>query len=152
MFPHRPLNINVVNNGKSLKTTRYLQLDDEVVKFVADMNNSNLPVNRDSILRYLRYAVSQLFAGAILVEQSSAILINCVEPYGRLKSTYAPYEGRTAAKIHLSSYPEKESKYSWITVVQVQEDNATKLKIGATAFNLLVTSNLRLGKSSSSSI
>ncbi|KAG1495368.1 hypothetical protein G6F46_013337 [Rhizopus delemar] len=44
-------NINVVNNGKSLKTTRYPQLD-EVVKFVAGMNNSNLPVNRDSILQY----------------------------------------------------------------------------------------------------
>ncbi|KAG1519269.1 hypothetical protein G6F52_008781 [Rhizopus delemar] len=47
-------NNNVVNNGKSLKTTRYPQLDDEVVKFVADMNNNNLPVNRDSILRYVR--------------------------------------------------------------------------------------------------
>ncbi|KAG1498916.1 hypothetical protein G6F54_004749 [Rhizopus delemar] len=45
-------NINVVNNGKNLKTTRYPQLDDEVVKLVADMNNNNLPVNRDSILRY----------------------------------------------------------------------------------------------------
>ena len=43
-------NINVVNNGKSLTTTRYSQLDDEVEKFVADMNNNNLPVNRDSIL------------------------------------------------------------------------------------------------------
>ncbi|KAG1562381.1 hypothetical protein G6F47_000981 [Rhizopus delemar] len=43
---------NVVNNGKSLKTTRYPQLDDEVVKFVADMKNNNLPVNQDTILRY----------------------------------------------------------------------------------------------------
>ncbi len=50
------ININVVNNGKSLTTTtRYPQLDDEVVKFVADMNNNNLPVNRDSILRYVRH-------------------------------------------------------------------------------------------------
>ncbi|EIE86858.1 hypothetical protein RO3G_11569 [Rhizopus delemar RA 99-880] len=47
-------NTNVVKNGKSLKTTRYSQLDDEVVKLVADMNNNNLPVNRDSILRYIR--------------------------------------------------------------------------------------------------
>ena len=45
---------NVVNNGKSLKTTRYPQLDDEVVKFVADMKNNNLPVNQDTILRYVR--------------------------------------------------------------------------------------------------
>ncbi|KAG1046497.1 hypothetical protein G6F43_011020 [Rhizopus delemar] len=48
-------NINVVNNGKSLKATRYPQLD-EVVKLIADMNNNNLPVNRDSILRYLNVA------------------------------------------------------------------------------------------------
>ncbi|EIE90709.1 hypothetical protein RO3G_15420 [Rhizopus delemar RA 99-880] len=47
-------NTNVVNNGKSLKTTSYPQLDDEVVKLVADMNNNDLPVNRDSILRYVR--------------------------------------------------------------------------------------------------
>ncbi|EIE90495.1 hypothetical protein RO3G_15206 [Rhizopus delemar RA 99-880] len=48
-------NNNVVNHGKSLTTTRYPQLDDEVVKFVADMNNNNLPVNRDSILRYMAH-------------------------------------------------------------------------------------------------
>ncbi|EIE92658.1 hypothetical protein RO3G_17369 [Rhizopus delemar RA 99-880] len=48
-------NVNVVKNSKSPKTTRYPQLDDEVEKFVADMNNSNLPVNRDSILRYVRH-------------------------------------------------------------------------------------------------
>ncbi|KAG1495164.1 hypothetical protein G6F47_009136 [Rhizopus delemar] len=47
-------NVNVVKNSKSLKTTRYPQLDDEVLKFVADMKNNNLPVNRDSILRYVR--------------------------------------------------------------------------------------------------
>ncbi|CAO3679520.1 unnamed protein product [Rhizopus stolonifer] len=99
-----------------------------------------------------RYAVSQLFAGAILIEQSSAILLNSVEPYGRLKSTDAHYERRIATAIHLSSYPEKESKYGWITVIKVQEDNTTKLKIGTTTFNLLATSSLRLGKSSSLSI
>ncbi|KAG1586589.1 hypothetical protein G6F48_006501 [Rhizopus delemar] len=44
-------NINVVNNGKSLTATHYPQLD-EVVKFVADMSNNNLPVNRNSIIRY----------------------------------------------------------------------------------------------------
>lgn len=54
--------------------------------------------------------------------------------------------------MHLSSYPEKESKYGWMTVIQTQEDNTTKLKIGTTTFNLLVTSSVRLGKSSSLSI
>ncbi|EIE91774.1 hypothetical protein RO3G_16485 [Rhizopus delemar RA 99-880] len=45
---------NVVKNSKSLKTTCYPQLDDEVVNFVADMNKYNMPVNRYSILRYIR--------------------------------------------------------------------------------------------------
>ncbi|KAG1057673.1 hypothetical protein G6F43_000491 [Rhizopus delemar] len=45
-------NVNVVKNSKSLKTTRYPQLRDEVEKFVADMKNNNLPVNQDTILRY----------------------------------------------------------------------------------------------------
>ncbi|KAG1089801.1 hypothetical protein G6F42_019879 [Rhizopus arrhizus] len=110
-------------------------------------------INRDwLIFPQYRYAVSQLFAGAILIEQSSAILLNCVEPYGRLKSTDSHYERRIATAMHLSSYPEKESKYGWITVIQAQEDNTTKLKIGTTTFNLLATSSLRLGKSSSLSI
>jgi hypothetical protein len=73
-----------------------------------------------------------------LIEQSSAILLHCVEPYGRLKSNNAHYERRIVTAIHLSSYP--------------QEGNTTKLKIGTTTFNFLVTSSLRLGKSSSFSI
>ncbi|CAO3631090.1 unnamed protein product [Mucor fragilis] len=110
-------------------------------------------INRDwLIFPQYRYAVSQLFAGAILIEQSSAIILNSVEPYGRLKSTDQHYERRIATAIHLSSYPEKESKYGWITVIKVQEDNTTKLKIGTTTFNLLATSSLRLGKNSSLSI
>lgn len=57
----------------------------------------------------LRYAVSQLFVGAIQVEQSSAILLNCVKPYGRLKSTDARYGRRLATTMHLSSYPKKKN-------------------------------------------
>ncbi|KAI9366306.1 hypothetical protein BD770DRAFT_423205 [Pilaira anomala] len=76
-------------------------------------------INRDwLIFPQYRYAVSQLFAGAILLEQSSAILLNSVEPYGRLKSTDAHYERRIATAIHLTSYPEKETKYGWITVIK----------------------------------
>lgn len=99
-----------------------------------------------------RYTVSQLLAGAIMIEQPSVILINCVEPYSRLKSTDTHYEWRIATAMHLSSYPEKESKYVWITVIQAQEDNTTKPKVGTITFNLLVTSSWQLGKSSSPSI
>lgn len=47
--------------------------------------------------------------------------------------------------MHLS-YSKKECKYGWITVVQAQEDNTMKLKIGMTTCNLLVTFSLRLDK------
>ncbi|KAG2230699.1 hypothetical protein INT48_003706 [Thamnidium elegans] len=81
-------------------------------------------INKDWIISLqLRYAVSQLLAGAILIEQYTDILVNCIEPYGRLKSTDARYKRRIATTIHLSSYPKKENKYGWMTIVQVQEDN-----------------------------
>lgn len=68
-------------------------------------------VNKDwTLFPQLRYAVSQLFAGAILVEQSSAILINCVEPCGLLNSTDAHYGRRLSTTMHLSSYPKKKTQ------------------------------------------
>ncbi|ORE01789.1 hypothetical protein BCV72DRAFT_281822, partial [Rhizopus microsporus var. microsporus] len=125
---------------KHISSHKYIELSKSVTE----------SVNKDwTLFPQFRYAVFQLFAGAILIEQSSAILINCVEPYGRLKSTDAHYERRLATTMNLSSYPKKECKYDWITVVQTQEDNAMKLKIGTTTCNLLVTSSLRLDKNSS---
>lgn len=70
-------------------------------------------VNKDwAFFPQLRYAVSQLLAVAILVEQSSAILVNCIELYGRLKSTNTHYEQRLVETTHLYSYPKKECKYA----------------------------------------
>lgn len=88
-------------------------------------------INRD--WQY-RYAVSQLFAGAILIEQSSAILLNCVEPCGRLKKYW--YTLRTKNCNSNASFFIQKRKYGWMTVIQTQEDNTTNLKIGTT-FNLL---------------
>ena len=48
-------NVNVVKKGKSLKAPHYPQLDEEVKKFVADMNANNLPTNREAILRYVKH-------------------------------------------------------------------------------------------------
>ncbi|KAG2232621.1 hypothetical protein INT48_001310 [Thamnidium elegans] len=49
---------NVAKTGKSVKGTRYPQPDDEIRKYVADMNANNLPVNRDSIIRYIKVITS----------------------------------------------------------------------------------------------
>ncbi|OBZ84879.1 Transposable element Tc1 transposase, partial [Choanephora cucurbitarum] len=56
-------------------------------------------VHTPTRLKMSGYAVSQLFAGAILIEQSYAILLNSVEPYGRLKSTDAHYERRLSQRV-----------------------------------------------------
>lgn len=83
-----------------------------------------------------------------LLSGSTASLVNCVEPYGRLKSVDAHHERRTCSSIHQSSFPKSKSKskYGQIEICLTHDDNTTKLKIGATSCNLLVTSSVRLGK------
>lgn len=94
----------------------------------------------------LGFATSQIFAGSILLSGSTALLINCVESYGRLKTVDSHHERRTVSATHKSSFPKTESKYGQISVCVVEDDNTTKLKIGTTSCNLLVTSSIRLDK------
>lgn len=123
----------------------YKQISNQ--KYIELLKSMTETINRGwKLWPQLRFAVSQLFAEAILVEQSSAILINCIEPYGRLKSTDAHYERRLTSTMHQSSYPKNECQYGWITTAATQEDNTTKLRIGITTCNLLVTSSMRLDK------
>ncbi|KAI7859232.1 hypothetical protein BDC45DRAFT_432689, partial [Circinella umbellata] len=104
-------------------------------------------INKDwAFFPQLRYATSQIFAGAILVNESGALLINCTEPYGRSKGVDAHFERRVATKLHNSSFPKKATNYGWITTITTNEDNTTKLKIGTTVSNLLVTSSIRVDK------
>ncbi|CEG67171.1 hypothetical protein RMATCC62417_03638 [Rhizopus microsporus] len=120
---------------KFISNQSYIELSKDIVETL----NNDWTFNPQ-----LRFACSQAFAGAILLEGFTAIIINCVEPYGRLKKTDAHHERRLESSMHSSSYPQTESKYGWISSVIVEEDNVTKLKIGTTSFNLLVTSSIRL--------
>ena len=102
-------------------------------------------INKDWVqFPQLRYAISQLFSGAVIMDGSSALLLNVLGPYGRLRTDDAHFERRTKSAVHQSSFPRKENKYGWITTVAVQDDNTTKLKIGFLTCNLLVTSSLRI--------
>ncbi|KAI8882104.1 hypothetical protein K501DRAFT_187561, partial [Backusella circina FSU 941] len=104
-------------------------------------------INKDwGFFPQLRFATLQMFAGCILLSGSTALLVNCVEPYGRLKSVDAHHERRTSSSIHQSSFPKSKSKYGQIEICLTHDNNTTKLKIGATSCNLLVTSSVRLGK------
>ncbi|KAI8988120.1 hypothetical protein BDF20DRAFT_832993 [Mycotypha africana] len=98
-----------------------------------------------------RYAISQLFSGAILVEQSSAILRNCVEPYGRLKSTDAHHERRIATAIHFFSYPEKETfrPYNFWTLYEYDtpQNTNSEAKLLSNIFQSIAYSVIRNGPS-----
>ncbi|EIE83341.1 hypothetical protein RO3G_08046 [Rhizopus delemar RA 99-880] len=80
---YKKSNINAVKNGKSLRTTRYPQLD-EVVKFVANMNNNNLPVNRGSIPRILENEIS--FSSGWLTKLFKRIGVKCRPMHGESAS------------------------------------------------------------------
>ncbi|KAG1079463.1 hypothetical protein G6F42_023754 [Rhizopus arrhizus] len=122
-----------------LSTAKYVELTKDLVK----------NINRDwTVFPQLRFATSKLFAGAILMDQASALLINAVEPYGRLKATDAHYERRLSVSHDQSSFPTEETEYGWIKFVSVIEDNVKKLKIGTLVSNLLVTSSVRLDSDS----
>ncbi|KAI7895954.1 uncharacterized protein EV154DRAFT_399259, partial [Mucor mucedo] len=106
-------------------------------------------INRDwTIFPQLRFATSKLFADAILIDQASVMLINAVEPYGRLKATDTHYERCLSVSQDQSSFPTEEIAYGWIKPVSVIEDNIRKLKIGTFVSNLLVTSSVRLDSDS----
>ncbi|KAG1579184.1 hypothetical protein G6F46_011095 [Rhizopus delemar] len=104
-------------------------------------------INKDwAFFSQLRFATSQIFAGSILLSGSTALLIKCVESYGRLKTVDSRHERRTSLAAHQSSFPKIKSKYGQVAFCLTQDDNTTKLKIGATSCNLLVTSSMRLDK------
>ncbi|EPB81453.1 hypothetical protein HMPREF1544_11843 [Mucor circinelloides 1006PhL] len=47
--------VSVKNNGKSLKLPQYPQLDQEDSKYVSQQNAANRPVDRRSIITYIKY-------------------------------------------------------------------------------------------------
>ncbi|GAN11303.1 hypothetical protein MAM1_0533c10862 [Mucor ambiguus] len=99
-----------------------------------------------TIFPQLRFATSQIFAGNILLSGSTALLVNSVESYGRLKTVDSHHERRTGSFTLQYSFPKTESKYGQLVVCLTQDDNTTNLKSGAVSCNLLVTSNTRLDK------
>ncbi|KAI9364179.1 hypothetical protein BD770DRAFT_176911 [Pilaira anomala] len=55
----------------------------------------------------LRYAIPQLFSGPVIVDEYATLLVNGLEPYGRLRIVDAHFERRTKSTLSQSSYPKK---------------------------------------------
>lgn len=49
---------NIGKTGKSVKGTRYPELDGEIEKYVTNMNSNNLPFSRESIIRFIKAIAS----------------------------------------------------------------------------------------------
>ncbi|KAI8083236.1 uncharacterized protein B0P05DRAFT_488814 [Gilbertella persicaria] len=117
-----------------LKNETYHELNDLHLKKA----DSDWPTNQEA-----RYAVSQMFAGCILLDGTKAILINCVEPYGRKKRIDPHYERYSKDDCN-SSIPDSNCYHKQVCVKLFESDNSDKLVIGLFSCNLLVTSSCTL--------
>jgi hypothetical protein len=95
----------------------------------------------------MHYAISQLFAGAILLNGMNALYLTTVEVYCRFQPVDAHYEhylsgvGKPPLE---TSLPTMGTRYDGITVARVNEDNSTHLKIGAASMNILVVGSVMI--------
>lgn len=104
-------------------------------------------INKDCTFFFqFGYATSQILAGAILVNQSAALLINCTESYGRSKTVDADHELRVGTTMHKCLFLKNATRYEWINTITTHEDNATKQKFGIRITNLLANSSIRADK------
>jgi hypothetical protein len=114
-----------------LKTQNYIEMNENIL----------MKANADWLQTpQARFAVSQLFAGCILLAGTKAILVNCLEPYGRKKSIDPHYERHIKGNIN-HSIPNLNDNYKDVCVRLLKSDNSVKLIIGLYTCNLLVTSS-----------
>ena len=93
----------------------------------------------------LRYASSLLLTGTILVDGVQALHINCVEPYSRDTMLDAHHERRFGGE---SSFPLRCGRYGFLRICNLQTVDGSKLVVGSSTSNFLITSSLRLDKES----
>lgn len=118
-----------------LQTTTYQPLTKDIVKTLNEdwLLNPNMP-----------HYFAQLFAGAVLITNDSALILLCLEPYGRSKASDAHHE--RLVDNTTSSFPKTQGRYGYFRVLLIDNDNSRKLVIGTRTGNLLITSSARLDK------
>ncbi|KAG0165829.1 hypothetical protein DFQ29_001312 [Apophysomyces sp. BC1021] len=123
--------------AKQLTRTGHTELTEELCNIL----------NRDW-LEYpqLRCCGPQILAGAILVEGTTAIILNTIESYSRDCLTDAHHEQRQLGSP--SSFPERRGLYGYLNICLLNTADGQKLVLGTRTCNLLVTSSLRLDKES----
>lgn len=110
-----------------------------------DKNISNTANNDWAFSPQSKYAVSQLFAGCILLDGTKALLINCVESYGRKRGNDSHAEQYLVTDKE-TSIPAHNDRYGSVCVRLMNNDNSEKLIIGTFSCNLLVTSSCTINE------
>ncbi|KAF9152373.1 hypothetical protein BGX21_005041 [Mortierella sp. AD011] len=107
-------------------------------------------LNEDWVSRpELKFACSKLLAGCILLNtaNSHAIMVNCVELYGRKKQIdihREPFRLIKGKAPQTSIPPFGETRYDDVWPMTIASKDGDRLTIGTHAFNALVTSSIRL--------
>ncbi|KAG0286172.1 hypothetical protein BGZ98_005187 [Dissophora globulifera] len=107
-------------------------------------------LNEDWVIRpELKYACSKLLAGCILLNTTNghAIMVNCIELYGRKKQIDVhrePFRLIKGKAPQTSIPPFGETRYDDIWPVTIASKDGDSLVIGTQAFNALITSSIRL--------
>ncbi|GAB5586184.1 hypothetical protein Unana1_01084 [Umbelopsis nana] len=115
----------------------YVEVDSQTVRFL----------NEDWITKpQMRFACASMLSGMILMSNNKALLVNCIEVYGRTKSVDAHRERFNLKKgiPPVNSIPPHDCRYQNIWARTITDIDGTKLVIGTKTFNALVTSSLRL--------
>ncbi|KAI9017952.1 hypothetical protein CLU79DRAFT_309064 [Phycomyces nitens] len=125
--------------SKRLLSQSYQEIKEEMAGFLNE---------EWSLCPQMRYACSRLLADSILLDLTSgqAVLVNCVEIYGR-RRTLDSHRENTKVKMGMpstSSLPPSNSRYPAVWPVSIRDTDSNKLMIGTKTFNVLVTSSLRL--------
>lgn len=131
---HQSLLQHLISNSRIsniLQNEVYVEIDEKISN-TANIDWISSPQSR--------YVVSQLFAGCILLDGTKALLINCVESYGRKKDN-DPHAEQYSVTDRDTSIPTHNGRYDSVCVRLIDRDNSIKLIIGTFSCNLLVTSS-----------
>ncbi|KAL0098233.1 hypothetical protein J3Q64DRAFT_1818359 [Phycomyces blakesleeanus] len=117
--------------SRLLKNEIYWEINQETL----EMANHDWRTNPQS-----RYGVSQLFAGCILLDGTNALLVNCIETYGRKKDV-DPHAERYSKGEQYNSLPACDDIYESVCTRSIYNDESNKLIIGTFSCNMLITSS-----------
>lgn len=84
-----------------------------------------------------RYAVSKMFAGCVVLDETKATIINSGEPYGRKKLIDPHYERYSKKEDLNSSIPDSSYHYRQARVTFFESASSGKLVVGLFSCNLL---------------